>query len=228
MNIIKNIIPNYSKQKKEYTFFQKIKYVLFCFIYAYCLIIGLRLLFEIMDVILNFFGFALIGDFQINNYKLKEKTDLKLIFELLIFAPVVEEIIFRLPLSLKSNHFIIALFLTLGLTMNYFLKSVFNLEFYFLSFYGLYLLTIYTFKSKIKNLFKINFLISTLLFGLFHILNYKTFESNSIGFYFLNVMPMIVFGYYFAKTRLKFNVFWSVLLHTISNIIPYLVIISNK
>jgi hypothetical protein len=26
-----------------------------------------------MDVILKIFGFALIGDFQINNYKLKEK-----------------------------------------------------------------------------------------------------------------------------------------------------------
>ncbi len=218
----------YSKPEKSVI--NKLIYTLVCYFYAYFSIFLIKFLFEILDIFFKKNNFYTFKEFQISNDYLVQESNLKILFSSIIFAPIIEEVFFRLHLNLKNNNIIISIFCIFIFTL---LKyKIHTIEFILFFVYGTYLIILLLFsKNKIisQNLIKkINFFTTIFFFGIFHFLHYKIFKNKFIFFYLINVMPMFIFGYYFSKIRLKFNIFWSILLHAMSNLIPCLIIILNR
>ena len=72
-----------------------------------------------------------------------------------------------------------------------------------------------------ESYFNKNFLLlmhlSTIIFCLIHYWNYN-FQSNSITPYLLMFL-MLINGYYFAYTRMKFGISYAIFIHSFHNII---------
>jgi len=135
-----------------------------------------------------------------------------IIFMLLILAPVLEELIFRLYLRYKYN-FIARLFI-----------------------FG-FIITGRTNKSKIEDAFKrfwfkqyrYIFYFSAIFFGFVHIFNY----DYSIKMFLLIPLltaPQIVMGVFLGYMRVRFGIFQSIILHTLHNaifVVPALFFINS-
>lgn len=152
-----------------------------------------------------------------------------------IGAPVLEETICRLPLSFKPRH------ISLGLSLAALFASGFKLKpEYFMSgnfvvplliassVYGIvqtYLGNPDRYAAERLSLnTKRGFIIfSILLFGFMHITNYQPLHYQVWFLYPLYVMPQILMGWCLSYVRLRNGVAYSMLLHGLTNSVPFLV-----
>lgn len=148
----------------------------------------------------------------------------KLLFVCLVM-PLLEELVFRLPLRFNKVNIIIATILFFVLT--YFLTKKYLVGFgnfrYFIFLFlsGISLLLLLKNYIFFESYFNKNFLLlmhlSTIIFCLIHYWNYN-FQSNSITPYLLMFL-MLINGYYFAYTRMKFGISYAIFIHSFHNII---------
>lgn len=126
--------------------------------------------------------FEELGFIKENLHKFEKiKANLSFFLLAVVFAPLIEELIFRAPLVL------------------------FNEKYFKYGYYSL-----------------------ALVFGYIHIFNYEI-NTNVILFSPLLIAPQIFMGLYFGFIRVKFGLTWSVLMHSLYNLIlitPYFIAIT--
>jgi hypothetical protein len=138
-------------------------------------------------------------------------------FNLLIYAPVIEEIIYRLWLSnLKLDGLISIIFLFLdfiiriylGLTIDYFSIS-------------LILLIIVSYKFRLISLFPNTLIvINAFIFGYSHIVNFDLDYTNVLIYFVLT--PQVIAGYFLSKIRVERGVVFSIFIHLLLNLTSFL------
>ncbi|MBD3245047.1 MAG: CPBP family intramembrane metalloprotease [Candidatus Moranbacteria bacterium] len=163
-----------------------------------------------------------------------------------IFAPVKEELTFRMILKYSAFRFSFSLaFLLLLLPeilLNFFDKSfIFDFKwwqgaivyfgFIFLAGFGFgFLFKRFFKKEKIESFYKNNFFkifyLQAIAFGLVHIINYQ--EVLTIWFIVpMLVMPQIFLGLILGFIRMKFGLIWSIFFHAMYNgiaLLPFLIL----
>ncbi len=172
-------------------------------------------------------------------FKLLEENKLKAFLAMVVYAPVVEEFMFRTLIKPKTNELL--LFLS---SWSLFIISI--LLFIEIKWYYSYLLSagiicggfiVYkkiiqrTFLEKIAHILEkyqiITLQITSIIFGFIHIFNYvNSFMIDSI--LFLLIVPRIIAGHMFGKLKIKNgHIIWAIALHAFNNGIAFLIISSR-
>lgn len=142
-----------------------------------------------------------------------------------LLGPFFEEVIFRLPLSLKKIHIVLSVslisllvggFVLVGMHVTDY-KIIKLLIFFVITFaLGMWLvpdgLSAGHFRFK-----KVFIIVSMCLFGLMHIVNYSPLQWKVIWIYPVFILPQFLMGWAITYVRFKNGFFWGVLLHVIVN-----------
>lgn len=182
------------------------------------------LLFYIVVVVI----FAVLGFMKSDASPSIKNDNIPQYFTLLfvcIIAPIIEELIFRLPLKTNKINLLVAIFCLnvfiffitkkhfKGLTENYILNLI-----YFISLVVSMMFT-YVKNHELINFIENNFILflhtSAVVFCLFHIKNYN-FNIDSILPYLLMFLVLFI-GYFFSYITLRFGIKYSIAMHVFHN-----------
>ena len=148
------------------------------------------------------------------------------ILYIVITAPIIEELIFRLPLKKFSKNIFISIGLLAYVFINdhlHVLMAIFlgmAIAFFpYLPFFGKKL------ELRINSFFKKHygyiFYFFGFLFGLVHLYNAELFTLDMFLSAFIYVINPLIFGYYLAFIRVcfKFGIIYAIILHSIGNLL---------
>ncbi|WP_343914785.1 type II CAAX prenyl endopeptidase Rce1 family protein [Aquimarina litoralis] len=168
-----------------------------------------------------------------------KEDKLKAFLAMVVFAPCIEELMFRtllkpsykdIALFLSSwTFFIINIFITLEITWYY--SYLIFIIIMIILFYAYLKAIPKSYLDKLIHYLDSNQLITlqltSVIFGFLHIFNYvDSLTINSI--LFLLIVPRIIAGHMFGKIKIINNhMIWPILLHAINNGVVFL-IISNR
>ena len=152
-------------------------------------------------------------------------------FLVVILAPLVEELIFRLILVPKRRNIAIFTFVFSFLILNktYYVNKIDWLLLVSLVVSGL--LSFLVFKllkrnSKIETAIgkrqKIITMVSVVLFGLLHIANIENLHWELALLYPVYALPQMILGYVSSVQRLKLGFVWGLLFHSMINLMAFL------
>lgn len=150
-----------------------------------------------------------------------------------IGAPLIEETSLRLPLSFKPAHIalgisVFAVFLSVIKLYN---GNYFNIAFGSRILFGVVLYFIISFLLKRRQYWpgqlstktrRIWIACSIVTFGLLHIFNFWPLQGRIWFIYPLFVLPQIGMGWFLTYIRLRNGIAWSMLLHLMINLLPFL------
>lgn len=144
---------------------------------------------------------------------------LKIIF-ICLLGPLIEELAFRLPLRLDKNQILFSIPCIVFLLFIYF-KKIVSIELnIFLCFLSLVLIYAIMKIGLLKNHSFLLVHILTFLFAISHWNNTKDLVGLHFCFRFtIYIIPMLITGYFLAFIRLKYGIFWSIITHSIHNLI---------
>ncbi|MDP1842005.1 MAG: CPBP family glutamic-type intramembrane protease [Sediminibacterium sp.] len=170
---------------------------------------------------------SILATFRANNGKLKIIYGEQAFFIIAILGPIVEELIFRLHLSLKTDHvsFSIALFVYIIIGGSFIKFELLNIWFYLKIIFSIssFFLMVKIFKNnslldQIKQkYFSKYFYVSAILFGLIHISNSEHINFLILPVYLIYVLPQIIMGLILGGVRIKMGLIFSIFLHIIFN-----------
>jgi membrane protease YdiL (CAAX protease family) len=138
-----------------------------------------------------------------------------------IFAPILEEVVFRYPL-VKSK------FLYLSFAIGLFICGTLENKILAISFGGvtIFSFTLYFFckKDKLPNYFLAIYIV---LFTLFHITNYKFEDINKLAWYsiILQFFPQLLMGIILTVVRIKTRFVYALIYHAAYNFVFALIAI---
>ena len=153
-----------------------------------------------------------------------------LIVVMVFLGPLLEEIIFRLWLSLKKSHIIITLIAIIWISITkyegiiiynqildyqFFKHLLLSIIFGFLVFYLFQFIPI---KKINPNYFKILYWISCTSFGLIHIFNFHPLKLSIIWIYPFLVTVQLVMAYFVGYLRLRKGFFVGLAFHCLINL----------
>ena len=145
-----------------------------------------------------------------------ENRRFEMILEVVLFAPIIEEVIFRLPLR-KTKLYLVSIFFSLVLLINLNSYTGFIICLSVCLFNSI----IFTYQVIIKRNLFITYLafISVIVFTITHINNYSEAELNSKSIIELItlLLPQLLLGLFCTIVRLKSNIWYSILLHSLYN-----------
>ena len=180
------------------------------------------------DLIINAFSrFSFVEAIDTVQAKAAENYD---VLFFLAVAPVLEELIFRLPLKISRVNILVSLlsaYVVFYLSSRH-ISSLANLnEIFKIVGFGL-ICTILVFRLKpilinsfYKKYFGIYFYATTLAFGLIHINNFIAIvPQNLIWLSPIFILAQIISGFFLGYIRLKNGITWSILLHFLFNLMP--------
>jgi hypothetical protein len=148
-----------------------------------------------------------------------------------LIGPLLEETIFRLPLSLKKTHIVLALstaaFLFGGLFFHHITNPLLNISIRLSISAIIYLICIFTvpdgpaiteyrFRKQL-------IIVSICLFGLMHISNYAPIQWPLIWIYPIYVIPQLLMGWAITYIRFKNGFLWGFALHCLINSVSVLI-----
>jgi membrane protease YdiL (CAAX protease family) len=149
------------------------------------------------------------------------------------YAPLLEEFVFRLPLSLRKRDISIALFVFLGAVIINVCKRINGEVTKTIISFGLLFLSTVAFywwdKAKNRSLENIKnkysksiVLVSMMLFACIHISNIDNFDIHLLPVYLIHVFPNFCFAVCASFCRIHFGFLYGLLLHITWNILPAL------
>ena len=216
--------------RHKYPLIQKIKYfakgILLYFVLQIC---ALLLMLLVDEFLIKKMGFASVFKLMIESQK-KIKGYYGF-FMVVILAPVVEELIFRLILVPKRRNIAIFTFVFSFLVLN---KTYYLIEinwFLLMSLVVSGLLSFFVFnllkrKPEIETTIgkrqKIITMVSVVLFGLLHIANIENLHWELALLYPVYALPQTILGYIFSVQRLKLGFIWGLLFHSMNNLMVFL------
>lgn len=182
-------------------------------------------------VIKTFFDFSFFGQLSIHNENISKKFGSYTFFVIIFAGPLIEEIVFRLPLKLQRFSIGLSLsiiaFRSLGGSMwSMDLNSSFT-YYRFAIALAVFLLIVKFLPSGWmevikKKYFKYFFYLTTLYFGLGHISNYEPYNYDVFLFYPLFVLPQLIAGFFFAFIRMKHGFISGLAVHSLNNFLSSL------
>lgn len=209
--------PNYRKiEKIRWNLFFK----LLLLFYAICVPLGL-----IVGILLKLLNYS---DTELNF------NTLKILIVGILLGPIIEELLFRLLLLPKLKNVIIFIVFSISMAIIYLIKGSIHFLIIFLLFGSIAFLFCqnkrYLRKAQlfIINHFCFIFYTSCILFGFYHIFNYTPFNLKLFILMPLIVLPQIVAGVFFGFIRMKFGIFYSIIFHSVTNVIPILILLFNR
>lgn len=156
---------------------------------------------------------------------------LKAVFYICILAPVIEESIFRLPLSFKKQHIAVAFAFSLvllarlvpGLTpQSLTLNIIARIALFGLGYFAISKL-VPAIKTPGKRFQSILIITSIVVFGLVHITNYMPLQWPILIIYPLFVLPQLCMGWALTYIRFKNGYFWGMGLHALINSVTMII-----
>ena len=216
--------------RHKYPLIQKIKYfakgILLYFVLQIC---ALLLMFLVDEFLIKKMGFPSVFKLMIESQK-KIKGYYGF-FLVVILAPVVEELIFRLILVPKRRNIVIFTFVFSFLIINktYYLIEIDWLLLMSLAVSGLLSFLVFKLlkrKPEIETAIgkrqKIITMLSVVLFGLLHIANIENLHWELALLYPVYALPQIILGYVSSVQRLKLGFIWGLLFHSMINLMAFL------
>lgn len=198
------------------------KNILFDFVYLFGTIILLNIL-------------ILVFSYLIFSKPLFDSEDLKLLnFEKVILfvfiIPIIEEFSIRGIFVFNNKIYIIisliSIILLLFVFINDFLISLI-LSFLIVVF-GIFILLNsdlrLNFNIFIKNNYIYILIISSIIFGILHLGNYDTIDFHT----FLKIIPRFIMGFYLGYIAYKYSIFHSYIMHSVNNVIPFLILLLQQ
>ncbi|QED39036.1 CPBP family intramembrane metalloprotease [Antarcticibacterium arcticum] len=181
--------------------------------------------------------------FEIDQYqqsdinRLLEEDPWRLVLLAVVFAPIIEEGMFRTLIKPSQNELIFFLcswLLVIGIAIipeniNWLIKFGFLFLSFILSFIFLkefipenWQRRLCTFLNKH---YRILWLLTAVIFGMVHIYNYvEGFDLNFV--LFLLIVPRIIAGYFFGKIKIEnHGLFWPIAMHAMNNGIVFLILL---
>lgn len=147
-----------------------------------------------------------------------------------LLVPVIEEITCRGYLNLKRNYFLTSIGVLLGIVYSftypiddnqwYVFRLAINLLipvsviFLLSPFIETYLLKLLTF---LKNNYRVVYYFSVTFFALGHLFNFSPLTWQHILFAPILVLPQFISGLFLGYVRIRYNLFSSILLHSMMN-----------
>jgi hypothetical protein len=158
------------------------------------------------------------------------------VFFLLLYFPLLEELVYRLPLRIKKYNLLISAFLFIFFLQGQGLKDFYTLNnVLFFKIIIFFLISVFLFyKEKImidflNQYFSYFFYFITFVFAFSHIWNFvDTLTLKNFYLIPLLIPPYLISGYFFGFFRVKFGFLWGLLAHTIMNIPVVLIYIITK
>lgn len=143
-----------------------------------------------------------------------------------IFGPIAEEILFRLPLRFSKLNYNLLL-VTISVYLIVFLTKTKIILFVLFSFYLLFAFIIrYFYKKDVSKLyskyFKYIYWLSILSFGFIHLNNHIIVWYYMILFAPVLCFPQIVLGSITGYVRMRYGFIYSVIIHMLNNLPLYL------
>lgn len=178
---------------------------------------------------------TIFPEFDIAQYQqtdlnqLLQENPWKFVFLAVVFAPIVEEGMFRTLVKPSANEIIFFLSIwilvittaLIPLDVFWLLKYLFLILLGVLSFLFLKQIIPESFQEKLCRFlgryYFLIWLITSVIFGLVHIFNYvEGFEIDLV--LFLLVVPRVIAGFFFGKIKIENNgLIWPILMHGINN-----------
>ena len=216
--------------RHKYPLIEKIKYfakgILLYFVLQIC---ALLLMFLVDGFLIKKMGFASVFKLMIESQK-KIKGYYGF-FMVVILAPVVEELIFRLILVPKRRNIAIFTFVFSFLVLNktYYIIKIDWLLLVSLVVSGLLSFLVFNLLKRnpeieiaIGKRQKIITMVSVVLFGLLHIANIENLHWELALLYPVYALPQMILGYIFSVQRLKLGFIWGLLFHSMNNLMVFL------
>jgi membrane protease YdiL (CAAX protease family) len=175
----------------------------------------------------------LISTYLIFNKPLFDTADLKILRtpeKLLIFIviiPVIEEFSIRGLFVLNNKLNIILWSVCLIVLLFTFISKIWVLIPITLVIVALSILLLFNVEFKkafnhfISNYFLLFLILTSFVFGLLHLTNYQTLDTHTV----LKILPRILGGFYLGYIANKYGIKYSILMHCLNNIIPFLIVI---
>jgi uncharacterized protein len=160
-------------------------------------------------------------------------SSLKILFAGLMLGPIIEEFLFRFLLIPRHINIVIFTCFSFCLAMISLLKgsNIYLIIFLTLGFISFLfcLNTTYLRKAQkfLLNHYCFYFYLSCILFGFYHITNYIPVNYKLILVMPIIVFPQMVIGVFLGYIRMKFGILYSILFHSITNVLPILILIFN-
>lgn len=182
-------------------------------------------------------------EFELDQYeqsdinKLLEDDPWRLVLLAVVFAPIIEEGMFRTLIKPSQNELIFFLcswLLVIGIALipentNWLIKFGFLLLSFILSFIFLKEFIPEKWQVRLCDFLNKNYrtiwFLTALTFGMVHIYNYvEGFELNFV--LFLLIVPRIIAGYFFGKIKIEnHGLFWPIVMHAMNNGIVFLILL---
>ncbi len=216
--------------RHKYPLIEKIKYfakgILLYFVLQIC---ALLLMLLVDEFLIKKMGFPSVFKLMIESQK-KIKGYYGF-FLVVILAPVVEELIFRLILVPKRRNIAIFTFAFSFLIINktYYLIEIDWLLLMSLAVSGLLSFLVFKLlkrKPEIETVIgkrqKITTIVSVVLFGLLHIANIENLHWELVLLYPVYALTQMISGYVCSVQRLKLGFIWGLLFHSMINLMAFL------
>ena len=216
--------------RHKYPLIEKIKYfakgILLYFVLQIC---ALLLMFLVDEFLIKKIGFTSVFKLMIESQKnIKGYYGF---FLVVILAPVVEELIFRLILVPKRRNIAIFTFVFSFLVLNktYYINKIDWLLLVSLVVSGLLSFLVFNLlkrnpkiETAIGKRQKIITMVSVVLFGLLHIANIENLHWELALLYPVYALPQMILGYVSSVQRLKLGFIWGLLFHSMINLMVFL------
>jgi len=230
MNKLRYLLnPHYCLPNKNVSIKEKVLFILYSYFIGLCVLI-------VVYFIESFFDYLIINVLHeksiLEQIKVSNRT-MMLIFGkysflmIVIIAPFLEEIIFRLPMNLKKISFSLSSFIIVYRVLG---NHVFNINLSDSSFYLNNLLALITayaiykiipisLLAKFKtNNFKYFFYFSIIVFAIVHITNFWSFNLKTFIFTPIFVLPQFIIGLLISNVRMQYGFIWGFFLHALINL----------
>lgn len=221
------------KLPTKYTIKNNTTYFLKSYLWCFLSVVATTALLTALDKILVYCleQPSIYQQFKQSNLDIKRSFGPYSIVIIVIVGPLIEEVVFRLPLAITKTGISLAIsVLTFRLMGNSFASPDIKSNFYLISILLsaiILFLTKYTLQDKwlnsLKgNRFKYFFYILTIIFGLVHLSNVKAINFSILPFYPFFVLPQLVIGFFIANLRMQRGFVWGLFLHSAINLTSFL------
>jgi len=177
--------------------------------------------------ILPFFYFLFINKKYIPTEAYTHTSIEKKIFFSLLFAPIVEEIIFRFPLlKVKWSYYflICTFFICIGILFNNTI-FYFDIAVFVLLILLVVVLSLIDLPQKLIDLWHTNyvyfFYFMTIVFGGIHLTNFNLYTLENFWIIPALYIPQTICGFLFGYIRLKYGMIWCILQHSLYNTVVF-------
>lgn len=227
-NYLRTPVPNLDIDQ-NLSLKQRISGIVNCYLTYLLLALCCFLIIKVIDIaiIKFFYNYSILSQFEINRQKLLSQFGIYTIIIIPFIGPLIEEILFRLPLNLRKTGIGLSLaVITYRITGEHFFQfdpsealSYMRILIALFAFFFALLFTPMSLLEKIKkNHFKYFFYFSAISFALVHISNFTPYNPVVFLFYPLYTLPQFFMGLLLGYLRVRQGFFSGWTVHVLINL----------